>query len=222
MNKLEKTINYAFKNKDLLREALTHSSYANENPREGSCNERLEFLGDSVLSLATADYLFTVRNGVPEGRLTKERAAIVCEQSLFNFAKKLDLGSYIKLGRGEQHSGGSNRPSVLSDAMEALIAAIYLDGGYDKAKEFVLSIIPEVREIRGISDYKTLLQEIAQSFEQQVCYDVVQETGPDHDKTFNVEVHLSDGRSAAGFGKSKKAAEQNAAMNVLDLMGYDY
>ena len=220
MEKLMSNIGYKFKDTRLLREALTHSSYANENPEQETSNERLEFLGDSVLSLVTTDYLFRGEPGIPEGELSRKRAAIVCEQSLYLFARSINLGEHIRLGRGEKLSGGSERPSVLADAMEALIAAVYLDGGFDEAKDFVHSFIGGIPVAGDVRDHKTLLQEITQSSGRNVRYSVINESGPDHDKTFTVEARLGDGEVSTGTGRSKKAAEQNAAKNALEMMGY--
>ena len=221
MEKLEKRINYTFKDKELLSVALTHSSFANE--REGEkYNERLEFLGDSVLGIITAEYLFKNHKDFPEGALSKTRAALVCESSLYEFAKEIGLGSYLRLGKGEIRTGGYNRPSILADAFEALIAAIYLDGGMKKAEAFVLPFIKKAQPgaIKINKDYKTQLQEIIQKNPGEILeYVLVDESGPDHDKRFTVEVHLNSNVIGKGVGKSKKQAEQNAAGQVLELMG---
>lgn len=219
---LEKRIGYSFKDKSILKTALTHSSYANENSGEMKYNERLEFLGDSVLGIITADYLFHDHENFPEGELTKVRSALVCEKSCCKFARSIDLGRYLYLGKGEINTGGRERVSILADAFEALIAAIYLDGGMENAKKFVLDFI--VREqseaVRANKDYKTALQEIIQKNpEEKVEYFVVGESGPDHDKRFDVEVRLNSNVIGAGSGRSKKAAEQAAAAQALDLMG---
>ncbi len=222
MKRLEETIGYTFENKALLRHALTHSSYANEHHDEFLSNERLEFLGDSVLGIVTAEYLYTNFPKMPEGELSKLRASLVCEQSLFDFAMQIQLGEHLILGRGEQHSGGSTRPSILADAFEAVIAAIYLDGGMEPAKKHILRFITSaIRQHKtSFHDYKTALQEIVQkNKEEQVVYVLVGESGPDHDKRFEVEVHLNSNVIGRGVGRSKKQAEQEAAREALALMG---
>ena len=161
----ENKIGYTFKNKELLHEALSHSSYANEVKRGRHSNERLEFLGDSVLSIVVSKHLFTHFKHLPEGELTKIRASLVCEKALFEFSKKIDLGKHILLGKGEENSGGRERPSIVSDAFEAVIAAVFLDGGMEAAEKYVLSFIPKNIEATGsksLHDYKTMLQEIIQ------------------------------------------------------------
>lgn len=222
---LEKIIGYNFKNKDLLREALTHSSYANERKAQHiKYNERLEFLGDAVLSIVVSDYIFKNCPELPEGDLTKLRASLVCEKSLFEFAKKLDLGSYLILSRGERNNGGADRPSILSDAFEALIAAIYIDGGIEPASKHILNfIIPAIKNSKKkkVKDYKTTLQEIVQKNPgERLEYVLIGESGPDHNKHFVVEVHLNSNVIGKGGGKSKKEAEQQAAREALELMGY--
>ncbi|MBQ3005698.1 MAG: ribonuclease III, partial [Clostridia bacterium] len=160
---LEKKIGYSFNNKELLLNALTHSSYANEHSVPEMCNERLEFLGDSVLGFITAEYYYTFFSHRPEGELTKLRAQTVCEKSLFAFAKQINLGSFLRLGKGEIATGGADRPSIVSDGFEALIAAIYLDGGMDAAKDFVLRFLKTASNVtEEVRDYKTILQEIVQ------------------------------------------------------------
>lgn len=225
MENFEEIIAYSYHNKALLGEALTHSSYANEGRKGVKNNERLEFLGDSVLSVIVAEFLFTHYRHQPEGELTKLRAALVCEQSLYHFAQKINLGDYIHVGKGEEHTGGRTRPSILSDAFEAVIASIYLDGGFEEAKKFVLRFIPEqmdVKKVSSQSDYKTALQEIIQkNREEKIEYVLVREAGPDHNKAFTVEVHLNSNVIGAGRGRSKKQAEQYAAKEALELMGYE-
>jgi ribonuclease-3 len=212
----EAIIGYEFKDKELLKTALTHSSYANENkmPRD---NERLEFLGDSVLGFVTAEYLFSQFRGRPEGELTKLRAAVVCEKSLFRFAEKISLGEYIFMGRGEEHSGGRNRPSIVSDAFEAVIAAMYLDGGIDVVRPYILGFIKDaVKREAGFKDNKSLLQEeIQKSKGNTLVYEEVGESGPDHEKVFSFVVKLNGEVIGKGEGKSKKEAEQAAAGNAL-------
>lgn len=225
MEEFEKKINYKYNNKALMQEALTHSSFSNEGKKYGKDNERLEFLGDSILSLIVAEHLFTHYKHLPEGELTKLRASLVCEKSLFGFAKQIDLGEHLKVGKGEEHTGGRSRPSILSDAFEAVIASLYLDSGYDKAKEFVLRFIPErldVKKAGALSDYKTTLQEIIQkNREEKIEYVLINEIGPDHNKAFTVEVHLNSNVIGIGKGRSKKQAEQLAAKEALELMGYE-
>jgi len=221
----EKEIGYSFRNKELLTEALTHSSYANEGKKHLRNNERLEFLGDSVLSVIVAEHLFLHFKHIPEGELTKLRASLVCEQALYEFSHKIHLGDYLLLGRGEENTGGRERPSVVSDAFEAVIAAIFLDGGMEQAKKYVLSFIPNdlnPKKATAFSDYKTVLQEIIQqNREEKIDYVLSGESGPDHNKTFVVEVHLNSNVIGIGSGKSKKQAEQNAAKEALKLMGYE-
>ncbi|MBE6827335.1 MAG: ribonuclease III [Ruminococcaceae bacterium] len=221
MNLLEAKIGYEFKDKALLQRALTHSSYANEHHHEKQDNERLEFLGDSVLGFITAEYLFKNHKDLPEGELTKLRAYAVCEKSLFGFAKEIRLGDFIELSNGEVKTGGRERPSVLSDAFEALIAAIYIDAGIDRAREFVLEFIePCLNEKPNFKDYKTTLQEVIQKNHGDVLsYVLVEESGPDHDKCFKVEAHLNSNVIGTGIAGSKKKAEQEAARQALELMG---
>lgn len=221
MEQLQNNLGYHFKNPALLARALTHSSYANERRVDTGDNERLEFLGDSVLGFITAEYLFANHRDFPEGELTKLRAYAVCEKSLFSYAEEIGLGNYLKLGKGEERTGGRTRPSVLSDAFEAVIAAIYLDGGMDEAKKFVLRfVVPYVEAKPTFKDYKTMLQEVVQKNQGETLeYVLVSETGPDHDKCFTVEVHLNSNVIGRGVGGSKKKAEQNAAKEALELMG---
>ena len=217
-------IDYKFKDESLLRLAMTHSSYANEHHGTHlQCNERLEFLGDSVLGFVTAGYLFTHYPELPEGDLTKLRASIVCEKSLWGWAKEIHLGDYILLGKGEENSGGRERPSIQADAFEALIAAVYLDSGMERTREFLMPFVLrslENEEKPAFKDYKTLLQEIVQKNpEEQLSYELVEERGPDHDKTFVVQVKINSNVIGHGEGKSKKAAEQMAAKEAVELMG---
>ena len=220
----ETQIGYIFKDKSLLSLALTHSSYANENKKSNGYNERLEFLGDSVLSIIVSKYLFENFPKMPEGELSKTRAVLVCEKSLSGFAREINLGSVLLLGKGEAQNGGADRDSILADAFEALIAALYLDGGIDVASKFVLAFISKQMEERKNTavfvDYKTELQEIIQqNKEEKVSYVVVGESGPAHNKSFTVEVHLNSNVIGRGTGKSKKLAEQMAAKEALELMG---
>lgn len=210
---LEEKLHYHFKNRDLLITALTHSSYANEAKAPTKYNERLEFLGDSVLSLVVANYLFR-HSTRPEGELSRMRASLVSEEALFQFAKEIDLGAYLRLGRGEELGGGRERPSVVSDAFEAVIASLYLDGGMEAARSFILPFITEGKTAE--EDYKTRLQEvIQQNPEDKLSYAVTGESGPAHDKRFEVTVLLNGSAMAAGTGRSKKAAEQQAAKAAL-------
>lgn len=224
MRELERIIGYTFKNDEYLKIALTHSSYANESRSAMPNNERQEFLGDAVLSIIVADHIFRHLK-VPEGELTKIRASLVCESALAVFAKKIRLGDFLLLGRGEEHNGGRTRPSILADAFEALIAAIYLDGGMEAARDFVLPFVAETAnhaEGKDLHDYKTQLQEIIQKNpEEKVTYVLVGESGPDHAKSFSVEVHLNSNVIGRGTGRSKKTAEQQAACEALKLMGIE-
>ena len=203
---------------ELLETALTHTSYANESRTPVQHNERLEFLGDSVLQIVSADYLFHAYADRPEGDLTRIRSSLVSEGALFQFAQEINLGDYLRLGRGEEHCGGRTRPSVVSDAFEAVIAALYLDGGMEVAKSFILPFITEGKHAEA--DYKTRLQEIVQQNpEERLSYVVEQESGPDHDKHFVVAVRFNSDKVARGEGRSKKMAEQHAAREALKLLG---
>ena len=221
LKQLEQKLGHTFASRALLETALTHTSYANEARRRTKHNERLEFLGDSVLSIVVAEYLFTHKN-MPEGELTRMRASLVCETALFGFAKKIGLGEYLRLGHGEEMSGGRDRPSIVSDAFEAVIAALYLDGGLETARAFILPFVTSVlTDAAADEDYKTRLQEVVQQNpEERVRYVLTGESGPDHNKHFTVEVHLNSNCIGRGEGHSKKQAEQNAAREALALMGY--
>ena len=225
MESLEKNIGYSFKDKSLLKLALTHSSYANEMGDASRCNERLEFLGDSVLSLIVSEYIFKNFSDRPEGELTKLRASLVCEKSLCQFSKQLNIGEHMLLGKGEALSGGRERPSILADAFEAVLAAIYLDADFEHAKNHVLRFVIEElnhTEDEVFKDYKTTLQEVIQrNREEHLSYILVDESGPDHNKSFKVEVHLNSNVIGSGVGKSKKQAEQLAAKQALQLMGIE-
>lgn len=224
MKELQEAIGYSFHNPELLTEAMTHSSYAHEQHKGMKYNERLEFLGDAVLSIVVSDYIYKHCPELPEGELTKLRASLVCEKSLFDFAKQIDLGSYLRLSNGERRNGGAKRPSIVSDAFEALIAAIYLDGGMEAARKHILRfVIPEIEQHKNHSfkDYKTALQEIIQKNPgEKLEYRLVGSSGPDHDKHFKVEVCLNSNVIGRGGGRSKKEAEQQAAREALELMGY--
>ena len=216
----EQKINYEFKNKEYILEALTHSSYSNEN-KNYPFNERLEFLGDSVLSIVISDYLFKKETKLPEGELTKIRANIVCEESLSEVSKNIHLGKYMLLGKGEEATGGRERISILADALEAVIAAIYLDGGIKCARDFILTNMEKIinDSIKGkiFRDYKTCLQEVLQSNgENNIWYKLIEEKGPDNNKRFVMEVGINDTVLGVGEGKSKKDAEQVAAKCALD------
>lgn len=218
----EEKIGYEFKDKTYIQTALTHSSFANEH-KEFNYNERLEFLGDSVLGLVVSDYLFRARNDLPEGKLTRLRANVVCEESLSVVARKINLGDHLFLGKGEKTSGGSDRDSILADATEAVIAAIYLDGGFDQAKDFILSNLRDTiaKNIDGniFRDYKTILQEIIQGNNGKISYKLVGESGPDHDKEFEMQVKCGQDTIGIGKGKNKKEAEKEAARDALVKMG---
>lgn len=221
MSVFEQIIGYTFHDGSLLQTALTHSSYANEMGGKLPFNERLEFLGDSVLGMITAEYLYKTHPEMPEGQLTKLRASLVCEKSLHKFAQSIKLGEFMNLGKGEVNTGGRQRPSILADAFESLIAAIYLDAGFEEAKKFVLGFISQAAiEEPDISDYKSALQEIVQKNHGEILeYFMVGESGPDHNKTFLVEVRLNSNVIGTGEGHSKKQAEQMAAKQALHLMG---
>ena len=219
----QEKLGYRFHNVTYLTIALTHSSFANEGKKGDVCNERQEFLGDAVLSIIVSDYLFRNHAKMPEGDLTKLRAALVCEKALCLYAEELGLGDFLMLGRGEEATGGRQRPSILADAFEAVIAAIYLDGGIEPAREFVLRyVVPTIGNHTKVAfkDYKTILQEIIQKNpEERVTYELVEESGPDHNNRFVVEVHLNSNVIGRGEGRSKKSAEQAAAQMALELMG---
>ena len=216
---LEEKLHYHFKNKELLITALTHSSYANESKTPTLYNERLEFLGDSVLSVVVANYLFH-HSTRPEGELSRMRASLVSEDALFQFAQEIDLGSYLRLGRGEELGGGRRRPSILADATESVFAAVYLDGGMDAARNLIHRVLldkerEEVVEERR-RDYKTELQELVQRRSGQVLhYELTGTSGPDHAKQFTFRVTLNGRELGQGTGRSKKEAEQSAARSAL-------
>ena len=226
MEALEARLGYTFRDRSLLENALMHSSYANENRARGyTSNERLEFLGDSVLGMVTATRLYRLYPDMPEGKMSRLRAELVCEQALHGVACTLHLGDYIRLGHGEERSGGRERPSILADAVEAVIAAMFLDGGLEPVRGFVLRFVEKEannQRKRHFKDYKTTLQEIVQQNpEEKLEYVLTGESGPDHSKQFVVEVHLNSNVIGTGRGRSKKEAEQQAAREALKLMGYD-
>lgn len=225
LSRIQSKTNYKFNKLELLNRALTHSSYANEHKKNSiKYNERLEFLGDSVLGIVISDYLFNQYPQFPEGELTKFRAIIVCENSLANVSRKINLGMYLLLGKGEEATGGRERASILADAFEALIGAIYLDGGINCAKQFILTnlklTINNAISGRLFTDFKTELQEYLQkSNDSKIEYKVFKEEGPDHNKTFYVHVEYTNKILGKGIGKSKKEAEQNAAKAALEKVG---
>ena len=218
LNELEQKINYRFQDFSFLEHAMRHSSYCNEQKMDKLCNnERLEFLGDAVLELVTSDFLFMNYPKMPEGEATRKRASMVCEQTLALCAKELDLGSYLYLGKGEELTGGRERASVTSDALEALIGAIYLDGGFTSAKEFIEKfVLNGIEEKQLFFDSKTIFQEMMQSITtESIVYKLIGEEGPDHNKTFMVELFVGERSAGKGTGKSKKAAEQAAAYDAI-------
>ena len=218
MKELEEKIGYTFRDPALLQTAMMHSSHTNENhiPKH-RCNERLEFLGDAVLELVSSEFLFRKSPKMPEGRLTRLRASMVCESSLAMCAADIGLGEYLYLGKGEEATGGRQRDSVTSDAMEALIGAVYLDGGFTNAKEFIHRfVLTDLEDKQLFYDSKTILQEIVQAGGNgRVSYRLTGEEGPDHDKSFCVEVKIGDAVFGSGKGRTKKAAEQQAAYQAI-------
>ena len=218
LKELEKKIGYTFKDFSLLKQAMMHSSYTNEKhlPKY-RCNERLEFLGDAVLELVSSEYLFKESPHIPEGELTKTRASMVCEPSLALCARDIGLGDYLLLGKGEEATGGRERDSVTSDAMEALIGAVYLDGGFTSAKEFIHRfILTDLENKKLFYDSKTILQEIVQAGKKgYITYRLVREEGPDHNKSFEVQVMIGGTPYGEGKGRTKKSAEQQAAYQAI-------
>ena len=218
LSDLEKKIGYRFQDFSILEHAMRHSSFCNEQKMDKlQNNERMEFLGDAVLELVTSEFLYTNYPKMPEGEATRRRASMVCEQTLALCAKELELGSYLYLGKGEELTGGRDRSSVTSDALEALIGAIYLDGGFTNAKEFVEKfVLNGIEEKQLFFDSKTIFQEMMQSITtEQIHYELISEAGPDHCKTFNVELFVGNRSAGKGTGKSKKAAEQAAAYDAI-------
>ena len=216
---LEENIGYNFNNKELLLEALTHTSYANEN--NITSNEKLEFLGDSILEFVSSEYMYENFPKLNEGELTKARATVVCEDSLYNVAKRLEIPDFIRVGHSERASGGNEKEAILADSIEAIIAALYFDGGLEVAKKFIIEYLKdEMQEATsrvGEKDYKTVLQEKLQvNGNVDIEYNIIEETGPDHDKLFVAEVKLNGERLATGSGKSKKLAEFEAARKALE------
>ena len=219
LKKLQDTLQYHFHDMHLLGCALTHSSYANEHPeREPEHNERLEFLGDAVLELASSDYIYRHYPDMPEGRMTKLRASLVCESSLAESARAISLQSHLHLGHGEERTGGRNRDSVISDAMEALNGAVYLDGGFEAARKIVETfVLYDLENRRLFYDSKTVLQEILQRDHsvETIRYELTGEEGPAHAKTFHVQVKAGDEVLGSGEGATKKAAQQQAAYKAI-------
>lgn len=220
LSEFQKTIGYQFNDERLLRQALTHSSFANEKHlKKLSDNERLEFLGDAVLEVVSSDYLYHHYTNVPEGELTRLRASIVCEPTLALCTEPLKLGDYLYLGKGEDLTGGRTRKSILSDALEAVIGAIYLDGGFEPAKAFVLRfIMTDIEHKKLFYDSKTILQEIIQGNHNQLRYELVEESGPDHNKNFKVDVYIDERKISSGSGRTKKAAEQEGAYRAILIL----
>ncbi|MBE6670928.1 MAG: ribonuclease III [Ruminococcaceae bacterium] len=224
---LESKLNYNFKDKQVLLKALSHSSFSNElksKSIKAECNERLEFFGDSILSLTVSEYLYTNYPDLPEGELSKVRAGTVCERALSKFAREIELGKYMLLGHGEEITNGRERSSILADAFEALLAAMYIDGGIEPVKAFVLPFaINEIQQIlvRGnTKDYKSMLQQFVQQEHGDVLeYKLVKESGPAHDRVFETEAYLNNNVIGKGIGKSKRESEQNAAKEALLLFG---
>ena len=221
LEKLENEIKYTFKNKELLKKALTHTSYANEKRIES--NEKLEFLGDSILEFISSKYLYSNYPSLKEGEMTKVRATVVCEKSLYKIAKKHNFSEFLYLGKSEQLTGGKNRPAILADSVEAIIAAMYLDGGLKEVEKFIINNLKEEIEIAtkhvGDRDYKTVLQEKLQEHgDVKIVYEITKEEGPDHDKSFEAQVSLNGKVLAKGKGKSKKDAHMQAAKKALENM----
>lgn len=227
IKEFQEKIGYQFQQEGLLRQALTHSSYANEHRmKKLSDNERLEFLGDAVLEIVTSDFLYHEHSDVPEGELTRVRASIVCEQTLAFCTRTLNLGDYLFLGKGEDQTGGRKRKSILSDAFEAIIGAIYLDGGFANAKEFVKSFILNDLESKQLFyDSKTILQEVVQAAHKEVVYEIIGESGPEHDKDFIASAKVDGMFHVTAKGHTKKHAEQHAAYEALvelKKQGYEF
>ena len=218
MERVEKSIKYEFKNKELLKKALTHTSYAYENKTES--NEKLEFLGDSILEFISSQYLYKYYPNLREGEMTKVRATVVCEESLYKVAKLHDFSDFLYLGKSEQKMGGKNRPAILADSVEAVIAAIYLDGGIEEAERFIIENLKDEIEFAtkhvGDRDYKTVQQEKLQEHgDVKIEYEIIKEEGPDHNKKFEARVSCDGKVLAEGKGKSKKEAHMDAAKKAL-------
>lgn len=221
LDELELKIGYQYKDKTLLEQALTHSSFANEQKINKSKNyERLEFLGDAVLELVSSDFLFKTNPDMPEGQLTRTRASMVCEPALAYCARDLELDKFIRLGKGEEMTGGRHRDSIISDVMEAVIGSLYLDGGFDVAHDFIHKfVLSDLENKKLFYDSKTVLQELVQaSKDGMLSYELLAEEGPDHDKLFHVEVYVNGKALTKGCGRTKKAAEQQAAYEAILLL----
>ena len=222
MERLEEKIGYRFRDRELLLTALTHSSYANERHGAAQSYERLEFLGDSILGLTAAEFLFRYEPALPEGQMTRLRAELVCEASLHRTALELGLGAYMRLGRGEELTGGRERPSILADMVESIIAAIFLDSGLGAAQRFIRERVlrdAQIGEAHRFTDYKTELQELVQRrSDGQIRYEQIGESGPDHDKRFTFRVSVNGESAGEGTGRTKKEAEQQAARMALEAL----
>ena len=219
IEELEKNIEYTFRNKQLLKTALTHTSYAYEHNEES--NEKLEFLGDSILEFVSSEYMYNKYTSLKEGEMTKVRAAVVCEKSLYKIATLHNFSDFLYLGKSEVMTGGNKRPAILADSVEAVIAAMFIDGGLEPAKKFIIENLKNEIEIAtkhvGQKDYKTVLQEeLQKNGDVKIEYKIIKESGPDHDKTFEAEVSLNGKKLATGVGKSKKEAEMQAAKKALE------
>lgn len=217
--KLEQNIKYTFKDKKLLQNALTHTSYAYEHGIQS--NEKLEFLGDSILEFVSSEYMYNKYTNLKEGEMTKVRATVVCEKSLYKIATMHNFSDYLYLGKSELMTGGKKRPAILADSVEAVIAAMFIDGGLEPAKKFIIENLKDEIEIAtkhvGEKDYKTVLQEeLQKNGDVKIEYKIIKETGPDHDKTFEAQVSLNGKKLATGVGKSKKEAEMKAAQKALE------
>ena len=224
LHNLEEKIGYTFKDISILKDALTHRSYLNESSGKSTvCNERLEFLGDAVLQLTVSDYIYKNFSELPEGKMSQIRSVVVCESGLFEIAKELNLGEFLLMAHGEELSGGREKPSILSDAMEATIAAIYLDSDFKTVQSFVISlfkkyIISAVKNNKTDLDYKSRLQEFVTAKGGKVDYKIIDESGPDHAKVYTAEVRYNEKITAQGTGSGKKRAEQEAAKLLLDKL----
>ena len=221
LKELEKKIGYHFQNSELLEKALRHSSYANEHKMNRiECNERLEFLGDAVLELVSSEHLFAQFPQMPEGELTRLRASLVCEPTLAFCAREIELGSFLRLGKGEEMTGGRHRDSVTSDALESVIGAVYLDGGFANAKEFITRfVLNDLENKKLFYDSKTILQEIVQrDFNEPLSYELLAEEGPDHDKKFRMQAKIGEKAYGVGVGHTKKGAQQLAAYETILLL----
>ena len=220
IQEFEEIIGYIFTDKDLIITALTHSSYSNENRlKRYGCNERLEFLGDAVLELVSSEYIYKENPDKPEGDLSRIRASYVCEPTLAYCARQMSLGRFVMLGKGEEQTGGRDRDSILSDALEATIGAVYIDGGFDEAKGYIMRhVLNDIDKKKMFYDSKSILQEIVQGRHLDMEYEVISETGPDHDKVFTVSVNIDGKRLTQAGGHTKKKAEQAAAYQAILIL----